>query len=204
MGYEGYKAIAEADLENARVLSSALEASGYFECVSDLHRKKGVHLFNIKQNGGLHDGSELMAGEEVGAEDFNASLPVVAFKLTDAVLKENPKVKQAAVSTMMRVKGWIIPNYPLPENEEKIEILRVVVRESCSAGMIDRLIEDIIATVETLLEADETDINAFAGKGLSVASQSHENKHASKGKKAGTKAHKEHHDKHKAIYARPC
>lgn len=198
--------IAEADLENARVLSSALEASGYFECVSDLHRKKGVHLFNIEDNGGLHDGSETVAGADTDAEDFNASLPVVAFKLTDAFMKEYPHVQQASVSTLMRVKGWIIPNYPLPENEEKIEILRVVVRESCSSSMVDRLIEDIITATETLINADDVDMNALAGnlKSLNMAPQSHENKNASRGKRAGTKEHRDHHKKHTAIYARPC
>lgn len=110
LGFEGYKAIAEADLENARVLSSALEGSGYFECVSDLHRKKGVHLFNIEENGGLHDGSEEVAGADINGEDFNASLPVVAFKLTDQFKKDYAHVQQVSVSTLMRVKGWIIPN----------------------------------------------------------------------------------------------
>lgn len=89
-------------------MSSALEASGYFECVSDLHRKKGVHLFNIEEHGGLHDGSEEVVGEDINAEDFNASLPVVAFKLTDQFKKDYSHVQQVAVSTLMRVKGWII------------------------------------------------------------------------------------------------
>ncbi|BFZ58529.1 glutamate decarboxylase gad1 [Savitreella phatthalungensis] len=199
LGFEGYKAIAEADLENARVFSSALEGSGYFECVSDVHRKKGEHLFNVES---LHSGDELVAGEDVNAEDFNAGLPVVAFKLTDAFHKDYPHVQQASVSTMMRVKGWIIPNYPLPENEEKVEILRVVVRESCSTSMVDRLIEDLISTVETLQNADAVDMNALAGRKFQP--ESHEQKHARRGKKAGTKAHKEHMSKHKHGYARPC
>ena len=199
LGFGGYKAIAEADLENARVLSSALEGSGYFECVSDIHRKKGEHLFNVKS---LHNGDEEVAGQDVNAEDFNAGLPVVAFKLTDQFHKDYSHVQQAAVSTMMRVKGWIIPNYPLPENEEKVEILRVVVRESCSSSMIDRLIEDIVHTVETLMDADAVDMNALAGKAFNP--QSHERKHAHVGKKAGSKEHREHMSKHTAIYARPC
>jgi len=61
-------------------------------------------------------------------------LPVVSFRLTDDFRKENPHIKQAAVSTLLRVKGWIVPNYPLPPNEEKTEILRVVVRESFSSS----------------------------------------------------------------------
>jgi glutamate decarboxylase len=41
-------------------------------------------------------------------------------------------------------------DYPLPPNEEKTEILRVVVRESLSLDMIDRLVTDIIQVMEQL------------------------------------------------------
>lgn len=201
LGFEGYKQIAAGDLENARVFSIALEGSGYFECVSDLHRKAGTHLFNVDK---LSSGDEDVVNQD--AEYYNAALPVVAFKLTDKFMKDYPHVKQAAVSTLMRVKQWIIPNYPLPENEDKIEILRVVVRESCSTSMVDRLIKDLIETVETLMNADEVDMNALAGSDLSamVNGQSHEQKHSSRGHRAGSKAHKKEQAGHKAIYARPC
>lgn len=61
-------------------------------------------------------------------------LPVVSFRLTDQFKEQYPKIEQAAVSTLLRVKGWILPNYPLPPTEEKTEILRVVVRESFSSS----------------------------------------------------------------------
>lgn len=70
--------------------------------------------------------------------------------------------------------------------------------------MIDRLIEDIIETVETLINADAVDMEALAGHNLSLTPRTQESKHASKGKKAGTKEHAAHHKKHKNIYARPC
>jgi len=68
--------------------------------------------------------------DEDDPERYVPGLPVVSFRLTDEFLKDYPHIKQAAVSTLLRVKGWILPNYPLPPNEEKTEILRVVVRES--------------------------------------------------------------------------
>lgn len=49
-------------------------------------------------------------------------------------------------------------DYPLPPNEEKTEILRVVVRESLSLDMIDRLINDICAVTENLMKSDQTDL----------------------------------------------
>jgi len=62
-------------------------------------------------------------------------LPVVSFRLTDEFKKDYPEVSQAAISTLLRSKGWIVPNYPLPPNEEKTEILRVVVRESFTSSI---------------------------------------------------------------------
>ena len=45
LGFEGYRAIALDDLKNARLLSRALEKSGYFEVLSDVHRPaEGVIL----------------------------------------------------------------------------------------------------------------------------------------------------------------
>ena len=41
LGFEGYRNIALSDLKNARTLSRALERSGYFTVLSDIHRKVG-------------------------------------------------------------------------------------------------------------------------------------------------------------------
>ena len=80
---------------------------------------------------------------------------------------------------------YIIPNYPLPPNEEKTEILRVVVRESMSLDLLDRLISDIIAVTEQLMTSDPIDLSAFQPGATSVEKQ-----HQSKGV--------DHANKHKA------
>ena len=38
LGFAGYRGIALQDLKNARTLSRALENSGYYEVLSDIHR----------------------------------------------------------------------------------------------------------------------------------------------------------------------
>ena len=38
LGFGGYRAVALQDLKNARLLSRALENSGYYEVLSDVHR----------------------------------------------------------------------------------------------------------------------------------------------------------------------
>jgi glutamate decarboxylase len=119
------------DLSNARFLSDALEATGCtllyspqliidYTCVSTIHHQ-------------LSTASAMLLAED-DPERYIAGLPVVSFHLSDKMHQEFPHVKQASVSTLLRVKGWILPNYPLPPNEEKTEILRAVIRESFSTS----------------------------------------------------------------------
>ena len=51
--------------------------------------------------------------------------------------------------------------YPLPPNEEKTQILRVVVRETLSLDMIDRLVTDICHVTESMMSSDAVDIAAW-------------------------------------------
>lgn len=139
-------------LRNARILSKALEASGWYTCVSDIHRRKGVF-----------DQSETSPDAEE-PEFYNAGLPVVAFRFADEFQKEYPHIKQQSISTLLRARGYIIPNYALPPNMEKQEILRVVVRESHTQSLLDDLIRDILEVTETLMASDQVDLEAF-GKG---------------------------------------
>ena len=91
-----------------------------FNCVSTIHHQ-------------LNSTSAILLAKD-DPERYIAGLPVVSFHLTDEFQKQFSHVRQAAISTLLRVKGWILPNYPLPPNEEKQEILRAVIRESFSAS----------------------------------------------------------------------
>jgi len=167
LGFTGYRAIMENSLANARLLSRSLEATGWYQCVSDIHRKKGDYVYE--------KGKKPYA-EGQSSADYNAGLPVVAFTLSDDFKRKYPHVKQVAVSNLLRAKQYIIPNYPLPPNEEKTEILRVVVRESMSMDLLDRLICDICAVTETLMSSDAVDLTAWQ-----PASASIEKQHSSRG-----------------------
>ena len=96
LGFDGFRAIMENCLSNARLLSKSLEATGWYTCVSDIHRK-------------IKDASD--EDDETSA-DYVAGLPVVAFHFSDAFRKDYSHVKQETVSTLLRVKQYIIPNYP--------------------------------------------------------------------------------------------
>jgi glutamate decarboxylase len=90
-------------LANARLLSKSLEATGWYICVSDIHRKKGVYGFKgIEQ--------VVFGREDENSADYNAGLPVVAFRFSDEFKKQLPHVKQVTVSHLLRARQYIIPS----------------------------------------------------------------------------------------------
>jgi len=137
LGFEGYKKIAYKDMRNARMLSRALEST-YFKVLSNIHLpakvESGAHHTNNKDD----------------PESYQAGLPVVAFRLSDEYKKDHPHVQQAWIATLLKTKGWIVPNYNAPLGAESVEILRVVVRETLSEDLIERLVVDIISITESL------------------------------------------------------
>jgi glutamate decarboxylase len=82
LGFEGYRGIMENALANARLLSKALESSGWYRCVSDIHRPKGQLEY---KKGEIYEGRE---GET--SADYNAGLPVVAIHSHRRVPREVP------------------------------------------------------------------------------------------------------------------
>ena len=193
LGFNGFRAIMENAMANARLLSKALEATGYYMVVSDIHRKKGEFNFQGVQE-------TVFGKENETSADYNAGLPVVAFRLSDQFKKDYPHIKQEAVSKLLRVRQYIIPNYPLPPKEEKTEILRVVVRESMSLDLLDRLISDIISVTENLMASDAFDLSALQGATASI-----ERSHMSVGKDAKA-VHKDgsRRPMHKGVHRTVC
>lgn len=144
LGYDGFRRVHNGSLFNARLFSKFLEATGYFECVSNIHREVGVYKFDSKTEHELEPVKD-------DPEKYNAGLPVVAFKFSEDFKEKYPEIPQVAVSTLLRVKGYIIPNYPLAPNAEDIEVLRVVVRYTLTLDLLDKLMSDITGVVENLI-----------------------------------------------------
>jgi glutamate decarboxylase len=84
-------------------------------------------------------------------ELFVDGLPVVAFQFSKQFREEYPEIPQEAISTFLRMKGYIIPNYPLPPAYEDQEVLRVVVRASHTVDLLDKLMADIVKVVQRLI-----------------------------------------------------
>ncbi|KAF2839756.1 glutamate decarboxylase [Patellaria atrata CBS 101060] len=114
LGFTGYRIIMENALANARLLSRSLETTGWYECISDIHRKKGDH--NYVKGREQYEGST--------SADYNAALPVVTFYLSKDFRRKCPHVKQVSINNLLRARQYIVPSYALPPNEDKTEILR--------------------------------------------------------------------------------
>ncbi|TFY83455.1 hypothetical protein EWM64_g568 [Hericium alpestre] len=147
LGFQGYRNVALADLQNARTLSRALEQSGYYTVLSDIHRPAG--------GGSVTEAAKRVVGfDEEDIESYEPGLPVVSFRFSDEFKDIYPEIQQKWIQTLLRVKGWIVPNYELAPDLQQIEILRVVVRESLSEALVECLVGDIIEITESLAKTD--------------------------------------------------
>jgi hypothetical protein len=78
-------------------------------------------------------------------KSYMPGLPVVSFRFSEQFRTKYPDVNQKWIQTLLRAKGWIVPNYELPPDLSEIEILRVVVRETVSEVLVERLVADIVS-----------------------------------------------------------
>jgi glutamate decarboxylase len=72
-------------------------------------------------------------------------MPVLALRLTG-----HPDANVFALSDRLRERGWIVPAYALPANAQDIAVLRLVVRESFSADMLELLGDDMASALAAL------------------------------------------------------
>lgn len=150
LGFGGYRAVALQDLQNARTLSRALENSGYYDVLSEIHRTVSssvVESVKLKIDQGDIEVCITLQETIVYADrskNYQPGLPVVAFRFSEAFRTKYPDVNQKWIQTLLRSKGWIVPNYELAPDLSDVEILRVVVRETVSEVLIERLIADIV------------------------------------------------------------
>ena len=155
LGREGYTKIFNSCIQNARLLSNFLEESGYFECLSIIHKKidkeRQAKIFTRE-----HDDAHKHSDKAVINEEYEPGLPVVAFRFSKEIREKYPDIPQSIFSLLLRNKGYIIPNYKLSPDEQDIEILRVVVRDTLGLNLLDKLMSEIVSTIELLIKATDT------------------------------------------------
>lgn len=163
LGREGYTKIFDSCLQNARLLSKFLEASTYFECLSVIHRplsdeeKKKIYVLP-------HDKLVKHTDILVVNEGYLPGLPVVAFRFSKAFREKYPDLPQSMVSLLLRNKQYIVPNYHLTPDEQDKEILRVVVRESLTLNLLEKLMAEIVSSTELLIRAHDSVVDLLTSK----------------------------------------
>lgn len=139
LGKQGYHDRFNKSLFVARSFTHALLHNetfpGAFEPVSSIHQR-------------ISDGSTPEHPQDYWnhPELYTPGVPLVAFKLTPAFHKQYPEIPQSVISGLLRARGWIIPNYPLPKStdgSDQQEVLRVVFRSEMSLDLALALLQDI-------------------------------------------------------------
>jgi glutamate decarboxylase len=89
---------------------------------------------------------EIAAGlAEIGPFEVisdGSAIPVVAFRL-----KEDEGFTVFDISARLRMNGWQVPAYTMPDNATDIAVLRIVVREGLTRDLADDLVKDIADAV---------------------------------------------------------
>lgn len=80
-----------------------------------------------------------------------SAIPVIAFKLSgDLNDGAGPGYNEFDVSAALRIYGWQVPAYTMPDGAQDVSVLRVVVREGFSADLARSLWEDLHAVIAHL------------------------------------------------------
>ncbi len=76
-----------------------------------------------------------------------SDIPVFAWQLTKG---HTDKWNLYHLSERLRLKGWLIPAYPMPDNISDLTVQRIVVRNGLSRNLAESLISDIREAVDYL------------------------------------------------------
>lgn len=103
-------------------------------------------------------------------QNYIPGLPVVAFRFSDEFQQKYPDIQQKWIQTLLRAKGWIVPNYELAPDLEKVEILRVVVRENMSEAVCSAILI-ILHFVQLLPFSSSTDSSLILWRSLKISAR---------------------------------
>lgn len=162
-GREGYANIFNSCLRNARLLSNFLLETKYFDVLSVIHQKLDTSAKSEIYTRGFDTAYTIP--DALANEDYMPGLPVVSFRFSKSFREKYPFIPQSILSLLLKNRGFIVPNYKLPPDEEEKEVLRVVVRQSLSLNLLEKLMNEITRVVEILIDATENiDVVTLDGK----------------------------------------
>lgn len=99
-----------------------------------------------------HDVAKYLSGEIEQMDDFTlwndgSDIPVFAWMLND---KPDRKWNLYDLQDRLRMKGWLVPAYPMPVDLTQVTVQRIVVRNGFSHDMAEAFIKDLKSCVKYL------------------------------------------------------
>ena len=99
-----------------------------------------------------HDVAKYLSGEIEQMDDFTlwndgSDIPVFAWMLND---KPDRKWNLYDLQDRLRMKGWLVPAYPMPVDLTQVTVQRIVVRNGVSHDMAEAFIKDLKSCVKYL------------------------------------------------------
>jgi glutamate/tyrosine decarboxylase-like PLP-dependent enzyme len=84
----------------------------------------------------------------------DVGVPVVAFRLKKVEGSDGKQhhrlYDEFALADRLRMRGWVLPAYTMPDNANDVKLMRVTIREDFSISMADMLVKDIEDALEYL------------------------------------------------------
>ncbi len=127
LGHEGYRRVQQSCRDTARWLADAVAALAPFELLTD---GSELPVFAFRVGEGRADRAPA-AGED-GDPPHRAAWTV--YDVADA----------------LRMRGWLVPAYPMPPAIDDVSVLRVVVRNGFGPDLAMLLADDLRRAVDTL------------------------------------------------------
>lgn len=146
LGENGYTKIMQDIIDNAGALANSLLK---LEFEDDYHIK--------------HKCFELFTSHEKIGNSIEVYLPNIVVKLN-----EKAPFSASQLSDMLKLDGWSVPAYTLPEKLTNIHVLRMVVKENFSRDMLELFINSMRHAIDKLTEPCVVDSNLRSLKGHQV------------------------------------
>lgn len=143
LGHAGFHARFNKSMFVARAFCHQLlrstKMANMFEVVSSIHELIDVPAGGSPLPDSVNDYWDAPAR-------FKPGIPLAAFKFSRHFHDKFPEIPQSLLSAMLRNRGWIIPNYPLPhatDGSDKQEVLRVVFRSEMQLDLAQLLVLEL-------------------------------------------------------------
>ncbi|KAJ5779822.1 hypothetical protein N7457_007542 [Penicillium paradoxum] len=97
-------------------------------------------------------------GMKMLSETQGRGLPLVAFCLPS---NTGRVYDEFAVAHQLRERGWIVPAYTMAPHSEKMQMMRIVIREDFSMNRCDSLLQDFKLAIQTLDSMDKAMMSKY-------------------------------------------